>query len=93
MKLVPRMWQWYLICGVLMFCLYLIAPHQLPVILYKGVLLALTPIVAYMIDRHLFARISDRLDNRMNRDIVSASRILARALIFVGVVLGVTLGI
>lgn len=89
----PRMPGWYLTLVMLVIVIWLVSPQQLPVVMYKVLLVALAVVLSYIADRSMFSRVSDRIDAQMPRDIFSASRILARALVFVAVMLGVTLGI
>jgi hypothetical protein len=89
----PRMSGWTLLAVVLIGAVYLVAPAQLSVVVYKVTLLALATVLAYLIDRSLFKRVRDRVNEKMPRDVFSAARLLARALVFVAVVLGITLGL
>jgi hypothetical protein len=89
----PRMSGWTLLAVVLIGAVYLVAPAQLSVVVYKVTLLALATVLAYLIDRSLFKRVRDRVNENMPRDVFSAARLLARALVFVAVVLGITLGL
>ena len=50
----PRLSGWLLITLVLLACVWAIAPHQLPVSLYKLSLVTLAAVVGYWIDRSLF---------------------------------------
>ena len=89
----PRMWDWVLYSLVLLGLIWWIAPQQLPVVAYKAALMAFAVVAAYLADRALFKRVRDRIDENMPRDIFSAARLIARALVFLGVVKGITLGI
>ena len=88
-----RMLDWWVYAIVLMLLIWWIAPQQLQVVAYKAALLALATVLAHMIDKSLFRKVVDRIDQFQPRDTYSSARLLARALVFVGVVLGVTLGI
>lgn len=92
-KALPRMWDWAIYALVLLVIVWLVAPAQLSVVVYKVTLLALATVLAYLIDRSLFKRVRDRVNEKMPRDVFSAARLLARALVFLAVVLGVTLGL
>jgi hypothetical protein len=71
-----------------------VSPHQFPVVLYKLSMVTVSAVIAYWIDRSLFKLSAQpRVDNTMERDLYSAMRLIARALIYVGTVLGVTLGL
>jgi hypothetical protein len=87
---VPRMWPWYAVTAVLVVAIAVLQPQQLPVVAYKMMLLTLACAVAHTIDRTLF---SHEMDGFIARDVVTAARTVARALIYLGTVLGVTLGI
>ena len=50
----PRMLDWLLAAVVLMLFVWQLAPHQLPVSLYKLSLIALAAVAGYWIDRSLF---------------------------------------
>jgi Putative 2/3 transmembrane domain holin len=51
---VPRLSGWLVITLVLLACVWVVAPHQLPVSLYKLSLVTLASVVGYWIDRSLF---------------------------------------
>lgn len=86
------MWQWYIVTISLMVTIHFVAPQQLTVVVYKVALVTLAAVLTYMIDGSLFKRASDRVNCRQ-RDVFSAARMLSRALVFLGVVLGVSLGL
>ncbi len=50
----PRLSGWIIITLVLLACVWVVAPHQLPVSLYKLSLVTLASVVGYWIDRSLF---------------------------------------
>lgn len=50
----PRLSGWLLITLVLLACVWAVAPHQLPVSLYKLSLVSLAAVVGYWLDRSLF---------------------------------------
>ncbi len=50
----PRLSGWLLITLGLLACVWLLAPHQLPVTLYKLSLVTLAAVMGYHIDRSLF---------------------------------------
>ncbi|MFS4552628.1 putative holin [Comamonas resistens] len=50
----PRMTSWWLIATVLSLAVFLIAPQQLPVSLYKLNLISLAALAGYWIDRAVF---------------------------------------
>lgn len=87
------MWDWWIYVAVLMAVIAILAPQQVEVIAYKACLLALAVVIAYMADRSLFKRALDQIDHRMSRDILSAGRVISRALIFLGVCIVLGMGI
>ena len=88
----PRMLDWVFYSIVLAGIVYWVAPQQLTVVAYKAALVALATVLAYMIDLSLFKRV-ERIGNESKRDVYSAARLLARALVFLGTVVALTLGI
>lgn len=54
LRRLPRLSGWLLITLLLSICVALIAPHQLPVSLYKFSLVSLAAVVGYWLDRSLF---------------------------------------
>jgi len=53
-KRLPRLSGWFLITVLLLACVWAIAPHQLPVSLYKLSLVSLAAVVGYWLDRSIF---------------------------------------
>ena len=51
---VPRATTWLLLAAALLVAITLIAPAQLPVVLYKAALIALAAVLGYWLDRALF---------------------------------------
>lgn len=92
MKL-PRLWDWWAYALVAFIVIALTSPHNLETVVYKIGLTSLGLVLGYLADRAIFARVRDRIDQKMRRDIFSAARLLARALIVFAVVLGVTGGL
>lgn len=90
---IPRMAGWIALTVMLLFGIWYFAPQQLQVVMYKTCLVTFAAVIAYFVDRSLYARLSDRLQGGIPRDVLSASRIVARSLVFLGVVLGMTLGV
>lgn len=93
LSLIPRLPGWYLCAALLIAAIYWVSPQQLPVVLYKVLLVALAVVLSYIADRSMFARVTDRLQGRMRRDVFSAARVLSRAFVFLAVMIGMTLGI
>lgn len=90
---IPRMSGWSVVTVALVLAIYYVSPKQLEVVTYKTLLLTLAVVLSYHADRAIFKRVRDRLGPDMPRDIFAAARLLARALIFLGCVLGLTLGL
>jgi hypothetical protein len=89
----PRMWEWMIVTFALLALVWWIAPKQLEIVLYKTLLVSLAAVLTFWIDRSLFRRLEDSITRGMDCNFISASRIIVRGLIFVGCVLGVTLGL
>jgi hypothetical protein len=87
----PRMWQWYLIAAVLVVVIWLVTPQQVPVVIYKLCMLVIAAVLAFCVDRSLFKVLQHAVPS--SDAIFSAARMIARALVFLAVVIGVTLGI
>lgn len=92
MKL-PRMWDWWVYAVLSIGFVAWLAPAQLPVTAYKVSLVTLALVIGYLADRALFKRAADRIEPGQARDVYSAARLVARALVVFAVVLGVTHGI
>ncbi|WP_420553994.1 putative holin [Neptuniibacter marinus] len=91
-----RFLVWLLASVVLLACLTVISPVQLPVVLYKLVLVVLAVTLAYLLDRLMFpyARPHILFDRADELDKVFATvATLRRALIITACVLGLTLGL
>lgn len=54
MKKLPRLFDWLLVTIVLLVLIALLAPHQLPVSLYKLSLVTMAGVAGYWLDRSLF---------------------------------------
>lgn len=96
----PRLFGWLLFALVLLAAVVWLAPHQLPVSLYKLSLVAMAAVAGYWLDRSLFpyAR-PDRLfgasaepGEHMPRALLVAAAMIRRALIVAAAVLAVGLG-
>ena len=58
----PRLTSWWLIALVLSIAVFIIAPQQLPVSIYKLNLIALAAVAGYWIDRSVFPYARPQLD-------------------------------
>lgn len=92
-KLRFRMYDWVVATAVLLAIVAYVAPEQLGLIVYKMLLVSIAAAMAYWVDYSLYRQLKQRLDESLTPDIFGAMRILSRALIFIGVVLGVTQGL
>ena len=63
---VPRATTWLILSTALLVAITLIAPTQLPVVLYKAALIALAAVLGYWLDRALFPYA--RPDGYLQRD-------------------------
>lgn len=98
MKLVdrlPRMADWIIVTILLTILIYLLAPQQLPVTIYKLSLITTAAVLGYWIDRSLFpyARPDNQsfIDTKAHQLIAAA--MLRRAIIVGCAILGVSLGV
>ena len=87
----PRLSGWTGIALALLGLIGLIAPAQLPVVLYKCALAVIGVVLAYWADRALYpyARPHELMDD----DWIMSLGCLRRALIVIACVLGLTLGL
>jgi hypothetical protein len=87
-----RMTGWILCTIVLIAIIWYIHPVQVQVVVYKLLLVTLATVTSYLIDRTLYLHLQG-IPTSAPGDSLSAARLLARALVFLGTVLGLTLGI
>jgi len=89
-KRIPRLTSWGLVAAALLVAVAVLHPSQLTVVLWKLCLVALAAPMAYWIDRAMspYGR-PHRMDCDTRRDIA----MFRRAIIFLAVVLGLTLGL
>lgn len=93
-SVLPRLSGWIAIAVLLIGIVIYVSPQQFPVVLYKLSMVTVSAVLAYWIDRSLFGDAAQaRLEPHMMRDIYSAARLVARAFVYLGTVLGVTLGL
>ena len=103
-----RFLVWLLASVVLLTCLAVISPAQLPVVLYKLVLVVLAVTLAYLLDRlvfpysrphilfdnaNLLVEIEGDLKGARWHRIFATAATLRRAIIILACVLGLTLGL
>lgn len=85
-----RMLDWLVVSILLAVGIWLLAPHQLGVTLYKLSLVSLAAVVGYRIDRSLFpyARPDELVLSEMER----SAAMLRRAVVVAACIVGVSLG-
>ena len=88
----PRMWDWVLLTVILFGLVAWVAPQQLQVVLYKALLVSLAAVLSYWVDNSLRANFIKKFTG-VPADVVVAAIIISRSLIFLGCVLGMTLGL
>ena len=89
----PRMFDWLLATLVLTTLIYILAPQQLPVSLYKLSLIAMAAVVGYWIDRSLFPYARPDNPSIQPYDMIVAAAMLRRAIIVGCAMLAVSLGV
>ncbi|MCG3776341.1 MAG: hypothetical protein JW395_3195 [Nitrospira sp.] len=92
LAILKRMKFWLIATGVLLAFVAWIAPQQFPVLAYKLVLVTIGVIATYVADRALFLN-APQIKSGMQRDLISAARIIGRALIALAVIQGLTQGL
>jgi membrane protein YqaA with SNARE-associated domain len=101
---IPRLTGWLMITIGLLLAIALFQPQQLLVVLYKGALVTLGGVVGYWIGRSLFpyARPHTFIDQFIRRAegddatrmvVLAAAALVARSLIVLACILGLTLGL
>lgn len=89
---VKRLGWWYLAITIGLIVVGLVANQQLAVLAYKVAQVCLGVLIAYVADRTLFRHAPDVSDD-MPADFFGGCRLIARAIIAVAVILGLTIGI
>lgn len=93
MKRLPRMTDWIVITILLTIIIYVLAPQQLPVSLYKLSLITTAAVVGYWIDRSLFPYARPDNPSIQPYDMIIAAAMLRRAIIVGCAMLAVSLGV
>jgi hypothetical protein len=91
-KHAKRFGGWWLGCLVLIGVIGLYANQQLPVLMFKAAQVCLGLMLAYVADRTLFSN-APNISCEMPTDMVGAARIVARAIVALAVIVGLTVGI
>ena len=89
---VKRFGGWWLLALIPLGAVLVLAPQQGEVLLYKLCQVAIAVLLSYWADRVIF-RNAPQIDPAMPRDIVSAARLLTRAIVVLGILVGLTVGI
>ena len=84
----PQLWEWAVAAVVLLVVVYLRQPQNIPVILLKATQFCAAIYIAHLVDVRFFT-----VNDEEPRDIVRAGKELARAIVFLGVVVALCLGI
>lgn len=87
-----RFGGWWLGCLLLIGVIGLYANQQLPVLMFKAAQVCLGLLLAYVADRTLFSNAPD-ITSEMPTDMIGAARIVARAIVALAVIVGLTVGI
>ena len=78
MKLIPRLYEWYVLGIFLLAVLWHLRPQDLPVVMYKLALVAVAVVAGAILERRFLPQTQDAT---------------ARAIIMAAVILGMTLGL
>lgn len=89
---VKRLGWWYLAITVGLVVVGLVASQQLAVLAFKVSQVCIGVLLAYIADRTLFRHAPDIAED-MAPDALSGARLLARAIVALAVIVGVTIGI
>lgn len=89
----PRMTDWIIVTILLTLLIYILAPQQLPVSLYKLSLITTAAVVGYWIDRSLFPYARPNNPSIQPCDMIIAAAMLRRAIIVGCAMLAVSLGV
>lgn len=87
----PQLWEWALAGALLLYVIYAKYPQQLPVIAFKAAQFCAAVYIAHLIDIRFFG--GKKTQEAEPRDMVMAAKELARAIVFLGTVLALSLGI
>jgi hypothetical protein len=87
-----RLWDWWLYAALALWYVWVTSPMQLQVIGYKVSLVTIGLVLAYLADRAIYHRLADRIATGMPRDTFSAARLVARAIIVLAILHGMTNG-
>lgn len=91
---IPRFLPWMVLALLLVAGVSYLSPQQFPVTLYKLSMVTVAAVFAYWIDRSMYKDSAQpRMDPEMPRDLYSAARLVSRGMIYLGTVLGITLGL
>lgn len=91
-KHAKRFGGWWVAAFGLVAVIGFVASQQLPVLMFKVSQVCIGLMLSYVADRTLFSNAPD-VDHGMPRDTVSGARLVARAIVALAVIIGVTIGI
>lgn len=91
-KVSKRFGGWWITALLAFVVVFMKAPQQAEVIVYKFFLVAIAIGMSYLADRSLFKN-APGIDLSHDRDNVSAARIIARAVLALAVIHGITSGL
>lgn|SRR5512141_644295 len=87
-KFAPDLWEWAVMAAAMVLLVTMKQPQQIPVIIFKAAQFCGAVYVAHLVDIRFFTVLDDE-----PRDVVRAAKELARAIVFLATVVGLTLGI
>ena len=85
----PRLAIWIVIAVVLTSGIGLLAPHQLPITLYKASLVALAAVLGYWVDRSLFPYARP---DKPEIDCSKSTAMIRRAIVVSAIIIAIALG-
>lgn len=90
---VRRLGGWWAAGAMALLVVGMVANQQLGVLVYKVLQVQIAVVLAYMADRSLFRHAPVSVTANMPQDAFGGARLLARAIVALAVIAGVTIGI
>jgi len=87
-----RFGGWWMVAVAALLAVLWFSPQQGSVLIYKVSQLSIGVLMAYWADRVLF-RHAPNIDATLPKDTVGAARLIARAIVALAIILGLTIGI
>ena len=84
-----RLFGWGIVACLSLAGVAVLSPQQLGILVYKLCLVSFAVVLAYWADRVLF-RYAPKIDATLPHDALGAARLVGRALIALGIILGLT---